>query len=299
MIPSHCAVYATMQCPMATFEVEGASLAGEKAHIPSRRVHARALSLIEGSCGEPSDGMPLSTATILRLYETLYSHRNLGRKSRYRKKDYMYVQVDGHPRAMPVSPITAFETPLVLGGACDSLADAFLASSCSPLILSAVFTVDFLAIRPFDEGNGRIARLSANLMLEKAGFDVFRYVSVDRIIEESGMAYYDALNACVEGWDVGKNDYAPYVLYWLETVHKAYALLFDALEMQDSAGMGKSERVRLFVQRAKAPVTKRDIRGALSNVSEATVEAELGRMVKEDVVEKLGAGRSTAYRWRE
>lgn len=276
--------------------VEGAQPSGEtESQIAG---YARALSLIEGSCGEPSDGMPLSTATILRLYETLYSHRNLGRKSRYRKKDYMYVQVDGHPRAMPVSPITAFETPLVLGGACDSLADAFLASSCSPLILSAVFTVDFLAIRPFDEGNGRIARLFANLMLEKAGFDVFRYVSVDRIIEESGMAYYDALNACVEGWDVGKNDYAPYVLYWLETVHKAYALLFDALEMQDSAGMGKSERVRLFVQRAKAPVTKRDIRAALFNVSEATVEAELGRMVKEGVAEKIGAGRATSYLWK-
>lgn len=275
--------------------IEGSQPAGEaESQIAG---YAQALSLIEESCGESSDAMPLSTATILKLYETLYSHRNLGRKSRYRKKDYMYVQVDGHPRAMPVSPITAFETPLVLGGACDSLADAFLASSCSPLILSAVFTVDFLAIRPFDEGNGRIARLFANLMLEKAGFDVFRYVSVDRIIEESGMAYYDALNACVEGWDVGKNDYAPYALYWLETIHEAYRRLFEEFEMSGSAGAGKSERVRLFVQRAKTPVTKREIRAALSDVSEATVEAELGRMVKEGVVEKLGAGRATAYHW--
>lgn len=261
--------------------------------------YARALALVEESCGGDGDSLSLSTATILKLYETLYSHRNLGRKSRYRKKDYMYVQVDGHPRAMPVSPITAFETPLVLGGACDSLADAFLASSCSPLILSAVFTVDFLAIRPFDEGNGRISRLFANLLLEKAGFEVFRYMSVDRIIEESGMAYYDALNACVEGWDVGRNDYAPYALYWLETIHEAYRRLFAALEMSGTAGAGKSERVRLFVQRANRPVTKREIRAALADVSEATVEAELGRMVKEDVVEKLGAGRSTAYRWRE
>ena len=170
----------------------------------------------------------------------------------------MYVQVDGHPRAMPVSPITAFETPLVLGGACDSLEDAFLASSCSPLILSAVFTVDFLAIRPFDEGNGRISRLFANLLLERAGFEVFRYMSVDRIIEESGMAYYDALNACVEGWDVSRNDYAPYALYWLETIHEAYRRLFAALEMSGAAGAGKSERVRLFVQRANRPVTKRE-----------------------------------------
>ncbi|MDO4291003.1 MAG: Fic family protein [Eggerthellaceae bacterium] len=282
--------------------------------------YARALALVEGGAqrdgecavGENCDGdasrlaceqgasgetLSLSTATVLKLYETLYGHRNLGRKSRYRKKDYIYVQVDGHPQAMPASPITAFETPLVLGGACDGLADAFLASSCSPLILSAVFTVDFLAIRPFDEGNGRIARLFANLLLEKAGFDVFRYMSVDRIIEESGMAYYDALNACVEGWDVGRNDYAPYVLYWLNVVHEAYERLFRALEVSGGSGAGKSERVKLFVRGAGAPVAKRDVRAALPDVSEATVEAELGRMVKDGLVEKLGAGRATTYRW--
>ena len=60
----------------------------------------------------------------------------------------MYVRVDGHMQAMPVSPIAAFETPLVFGGACDSLAEAFSVDVCSPLILDAAFTVDFLCIRP-------------------------------------------------------------------------------------------------------------------------------------------------------
>ena len=253
--------------------------------------YSTALSLIENE----ADQLDLSTSTILQLYEALYAHRDLGRKSRYRKKDYLYVQVDGHMQAMPVSPITAFETPLVLGSACDDLAEAFDADTCSPLILGAVFTIDFLCIRPFDEGNGRIARLFAELMLAKAGFNVFRYMSIDRIIEKSAMRYYDALNACVDGWDRRTNNYAPYVQYWLDVVHEAYRQLFERIELASNSGANKSDRVRLFIQRADGPVTKRQIREALPDVSEATIENALGKFVKEGVITKIGASRSTAY----
>ena len=256
--------------------------------------YSSALKLIEGSSAE----LELSTSSILALYEQLYAYRNLGRKSRYRKKDYIYVQVDGHPQATPVSPITAFETPLVLGGACDSLANAFSAETCSPLILGAVFTVDFLCIRPFDEGNGRISRLFADLMLMKAGFDIARYASIDRIIEGTAMEYYDALNACVEGWERGKNDYEPYARYWLEVVHEAYSQVFARVAADGSVKAGKSERVRNFVQHAGKPVSKRTVMDELPDVSEATIEAALGKLVKEELVEKLGASRATTYRWK-
>ncbi len=253
--------------------------------------YAKALDLIDGELAD----LDLSTATVLKLYETMYGYRDLGRKSRYRKKDYIYVQVDGHMQAMPVSPITAFETPLVLGGACDSLAEAFATSHASPLVLASVFTVDFLCIRPFDEGNGRIARLFADLMLKKAGFGVSRYMSLDRIIERDAMDYYNALNACVEGWDHGRNDYSPYALYWLEHIHSAYQHLFDAIEASLREPGGKSERVRAYVLRADAAVTKRQILDAYPDISEATVENALGKMVKDGEVRKIGAGRSTAY----
>ena len=269
--------------------VNGAEPLGEtEAQIAG---YAKALALID----DRLDELDLSTSTILRFYETMYGHRKLGLKSRYRKKDYMYVQVDGHLEAMPVSPITAFETPLVLGGACDSLEEAFGVSHCSPLVLAAVFSVDLLCIRPFDEGNGRIARLFADLMMKKAGFNVSRYMSLDRVIEGDAMGYYDALNACVEGWDQGRNNYAPYALYWLERIHDAYQRLFDALEAASREPGGKSERVRAFVLGSATAVSKRQILDAFPDISEATVENVLGKMVKAGEVRKVGASRSTAY----
>lgn len=58
------------------------------------------------------------------------------------------------------------------------------------------FAVDMMCIRPFDEGAGRFARLFSLLLMGKAGFDVGRYVSVDRLCERHAAAYYEALNAC-------------------------------------------------------------------------------------------------------
>ena len=254
--------------------------------------YSNALEVVQGDFEE----LDLATSTILRLYETLYAHRNLGRKSRYRKKDYMYVQVDGHPQAVPVSPISAFETPLVLGGACDSLAEAFDSSGHSPLVLASVFTIDFLCIRPYDEGNGRIARLTAELMLEKAGFHVARYESIDRIIEGSAMGYYDALNACVDQWDRARNDYSPYALYWLGVIHDAYQRLFEKIGLLLGSNNNKTERIRLYVQQKRENITKRQIREDFPDISEATVENALGRMVKEGKLQKIGAGRATSYR---
>lgn len=58
------------------------------------------------------------------------------------------------------------------------------------------FAVDVMCIKPFDEGTGRLARLFSLLPTSKAGFDVGRYVSVDRLCERHAAAYYEALNAC-------------------------------------------------------------------------------------------------------
>lgn len=255
--------------------------------------YSHALEMIESQAEE----LELSTSTVVKLYETLYEGRDLGRKSRYRRSDYLYTQVDGHMQAVPVSPVPAFETPLVLGGACDSLAEAFDSHRCSPLALAAVFTVDFLCIRPFEQGNGRIARLFADLLLAKAGFEVARYVSIDRIIEKRAMDYYDSLNACVEGWDVGRATYEPFALFWFEAIHEAYQELFERTELNMTAQGGKAQRVRLFVERAQGAVSKAAVLEACPDISTSTVENELGKLVKEGLVRKVGAGRSTAYEW--
>ena len=90
--------------------------------------YAKALSVIDDELAD----LDLSTATIVKLFETMYGYRNLGRKSRYRKKDYIYVQVDGHAQAMPVSPITCTSTRFRIRFAAVSATEIYRISHQTP-----------------------------------------------------------------------------------------------------------------------------------------------------------------------
>ena len=62
-----------------------------------------------------------------------------------------------------------------------------------PLILMSCFIVDFLCIHPFRDGNGRISRLLTLLIMNKSGYDIGIYISIEAKINEYKNQYYDAL----------------------------------------------------------------------------------------------------------
>ena len=74
---------------------------------------------------------------------------------------------------------------------CNSFRDA--KEIVDPLILDMMFILDFLCIHPFNDGNGRMSRLLTLLLLYQSGFIVGKYVSIEKIIEESKETYYEAL----------------------------------------------------------------------------------------------------------
>ena len=88
---------------------------------------------------------------------------------------------------------------------CDDFNRLWQQEAVEPLLLIPAFVLDFLCIHPFRDGNGRMARLLTLLMLYEAGYEVGRYVSLERIIEESKESYYGALKASSEGWHEGQH----------------------------------------------------------------------------------------------
>lgn len=241
------------------------------------------------------DRFPIYAATFLAMHTVLVGAPS-GKKSAYRQRDYVNMMMDGKVQRMPASPILAFETPLYLGSACDSLASAFADSASRKLMMIPTFAVDVMCIKPFDEGTGRLARLFSLLLMEKAGFVVGRYVSIDRLCERHAAAYYEALNACLGSWDARECDYSPFVELWLSLVSEAYRTLLAAMENAPAGMPTKAQQVRdLFAFRSN-PMTKAQVVAALPEVSLSTVENALRALVREGYLEKIGAGRSTAYR---
>ena len=83
------------------------------------------------------------------------------------------------------------------------------------LLLIPTYILDFLCIHPFLDGNGRMARLITLLLLYKAGYEVGRFISLERIVERTKESYYDTLYQSSQGWHEGQHDLLPWWEYFL------------------------------------------------------------------------------------
>jgi Fic family protein len=91
-----------------------------------------------------------------------------------------------------------------------------------PLVAAAAFNLDFLCIHPFRDGNGRVSRLLFLLQCYQLGFEVGRYISLERIVEQNKERYYETLEQSSRGWHEGRHDPWPYLTYLLFVVKTAY-----------------------------------------------------------------------------
>ncbi|MBM4252792.1 MAG: Fic family protein [Deltaproteobacteria bacterium] len=119
-------------------------------------------------------------------------------------------------RTVRFQPVSAWQTP----SAMEALHEQFRRAleppnSVEPLIALGAYILDFLCIHPFLDGNGRIARLLTLLMLYQAGFNVGRYSSLEKVVEDTKDGYYDALYKSSQGWHDGKHDLTPWLEYFL------------------------------------------------------------------------------------
>ena len=184
----------------------------------------------------------------------------------------------------------------------DAMLDAYLVAETEgiePLLLIPCLIVDYLCIHPYPDGNGRTSRLLTYMLLYQHGFDVCRYVSLDEHIAATKGSYYRTLSESSQGWDAGRNDYIPFVRYFLRTMFECYTDLDTRFAMKGASAMRKNERVELILRNSLVPISKRQIQMALPDVSIHTVEAVIKRMVAEGRAERVGGFRDARYRYLE
>ena len=138
--------------------------------------------------------MVFSVNIIRQLHTTLY--RYLSQDGGYWKlTDNKIVErnPDGSILRVRFVPISAVETPDFMNGLVQYYNEAIDDYHKEPLIIIPLTILDFLCVHPFSDGNGRIARLLTLKLLYHFEFQVGRYISIERIIEESKETYYETL----------------------------------------------------------------------------------------------------------
>lgn len=163
--------------------------------------------------------------------------------------------------------------------------EALADESVPRLLLLSSLVLDFLAIHPFEEGNGRVARLLTTNELLRHGYGIARYVSIEQRIFDSKNSYYVALRRSQAGWHDDEHDVSPWTLYLLKVIEDAYADFERRVAAGTTLlGATKREQARNYVL-TQAPRRFRfaQIANALPDMSQATIRGALDDLRSEGV----------------
>lgn len=193
-------------------------------------------------------------------------------------------------------PVAAVATP----GAMDDLTQGFrraLHVDQQPgLVVVPLAILDFLCIHPFADGNGRVSRLLTLQLLYQLGHEVGRFISLERVIEESKETYYEALGHSSAGWHEGCHDPHPWLNYYWGALLRAYAEFAEKVGTLNQGAGSKSAHVRTAVGRMRGSFALGDLQAECPGISLATIKRELSGMRGEGLVVLEGRGRGA--RWR-
>jgi Fic family protein len=240
--------------------------------------------------------IPFTPGVVEQLHRDLYQFTNVP-AGRWKSVDNTIEEArpDGS-KAIRFQPISAAATPDAMRELHAAFANASQSHAHHPLLLVGCYVFDFLAVHPFRDGNGRMARLLTLLALYQAGYEVGRFISLERLIADSKESYYEALAVSGRGWHDGMHDITRWLNYFLGIVTAAYN------EFQSRVGVvaGRGSKRAAITQFIRASLsdefTVADVRQAVPVASASYISKTLATLRDEGIIQPVGAGR--AARWK-
>jgi len=244
---------------------------------------------------ERGSKLRISEATIKRLHKLCRGQ--IGDAGVYKKRDVDIIQSypDGRSRVR-FKTATPRETPKFMAETCELWERGLSERWVHPLLLIPALNFDFLCIHPFGDGNGRVSRLLLLLSLYHCGFEVGRYISLERLIEENKERYYETLAQSSLGWRDGKHDPWPYLNYVLYVLTQACKEFERRVGQLSSPKGAKAEMVLDAVRRQSGEFRLVDIEKACPGVGREWIRRLLADLKGRG--EAACTGRGPAARWR-
>jgi len=236
---------------------------------------------------------------VKQLHRDLLRHSSKDERHRGEYKtlrnDVGAFEETGRMIAVVFETATPFDTSRRMTELLTWLEEARANARLHPLLTTAVFVVVFLAIHPFQDGNGRLSRILATLLLLQAGYAYVPYSSLESVIESSKEAYYLALRQTQGTLGSDAPDWQPWLLYFLRALQQQKRRLAEKVDRERAAvALSDLATKILDYARAHGRVTTRDMvreHGASPN----TLKSTFGGLVVKGLLARHGGGRSTWY----
>ena len=246
------------------------------------RGYREALNLIH----EQGASLPLTEKTICQLHRL--TRGRIWDAGCYKAKDGDIIEryPDGRERVR-FRTISALETPKHMAQLVADWERCLEERWIHPLIAMAAFNLDFLCIHPFRDGNGRVSRLLLLLQCRHHGFEVGRYISLERLIEQNKDRYYETLEQSSQGWHENQHNPWPYINFTLSILKTAYQEFAERVgDFQPPRG-SKTEMILTALTRLPHEFTMAQLEQATPGVSREMLRRVLGAQ-KGKTVECIG-----------
>jgi Fic family protein len=235
---------------------------------------------------------------ILQLHRDLYKFMGPGAGGYFKTTDNVIAEIDSEGnKKVRFEPIPAWETSEAIDNLCKAFDEIFQDENIEPLIVIPMFILDFLCIHPFNDGNGRMSRLLTLLLLYRSGYIVGKYISIEKMIENTKETYYEVLRASSEDWHEEENDYIPFIKYMLGIIVASYREFSSRVKLLTTAGLTKGERIGEIIKQTIGAITKAEIMKKCPDVSQITIQRALIDLQEQNKIIKIGGGRYTKYTW--
>lgn len=256
--------------------------------------------------------IPVNGNFVLQLHRDLMQYTETGNGGRYKiAQNYLKEIREDGTETVRFVPVPPYETEACINAICENYSAAIADETIDPLLIIPVFLLDFLCIHPFNDGNGRMSRLLTLLLLLKSGYQVGKYISIEKHIEKTKDVYYGVLAESSCGWHGETEDVTAFVKYMLGIILACYREFESRVTIAGETTIvsendhGKKkvitiknkayDIVKASVDTKLGKFTKREIVNICPSISEKSVEAALKRLLEEGYVKKHGSGKTTFY----
>jgi len=259
--------------------------------------YAKAMDLVFNAW----DDLLISDRHVKQLHQIVlsYSTKDERHRGSYKTLDNHVAAFDagGNQVGVVFQTASPFETPKEMEILLNWFGEAENTNEPHRLIRIAVFVVRFLAIHPFQDGNGRLSRVLTTLMLLRSGYSYVPYASIERIVEENKASYYRSLRTTQTSFFTEETDWNSWILFFLKTLWKQCTVLRRKVENHQVIQSANLTPISLDILKLFEDhqyLTNREI-VALLQSNRNTIKSALSLLVSEKLLSKEGKGRSVRY----
>ena len=243
--------------------------------------------------------IPLDENHIFQLHKTLlkYSDKDERHRGRYKTLPNNVEAFDENGRSIGVIFETAspFDTPHLMEDLVTWTREALDSSRHHSLLIIAEFIVRFLAIHPFQDGNGRLSRVLTTLLLLQRGYSYVPYSSLERVIEDNKDAYYLTLRNAQSTLDGDESQLAGWITFFLSCLGRQQEVLSRKIDRERiMKPLAPLSAALMAIVEEHGRITVREAT-ALTGANRNTVKAHLRRLVNAGRLVSRGRGKGTWY----